>query len=209
MLRINKTYSNNIIKPKDREDLIVNIIWKRLDNNPEEIDLDDVDVSHLSDLSDLFNGTQYATCSNIKIIKCNTWDTSKCTNMSFMFNDCENLRIIEGIEHWDVGNVTTMEMMFRRCTHLNRLYIDKWDVSNVNDMEKMFYGCKNIRVIKGINDWDVKNLKHAKLMFGRCERLQYSNPRGKETINTSNWNNLSKYEIDMSGMFDGCIYLNQ
>ena len=65
-----------------------------------------------------------------------TWDTSKLTNMKFVFLYKKDINI--DIQNWQVDKVTTMEGMFAFTNSFNS-NISNWDVSKVTDMFGMFY----------------------------------------------------------------------
>ena len=66
-------------------------------------------------------------------------DTSKITNMSNLFMNCE---YDIDVSNWDVSNVTNMSAMFYYCKNLD-CDLSNWDVSNVTNTSGMFYFCKN------------------------------------------------------------------
>ena len=80
----------------------------------------------------------------------NCIDTSKITDMSRLFDKCENNNF--DISCWDVSKVKDMKYMFRICKKLN-CDLSNWDVSNVKNMYNMFYGCNSL---KNIPSWYTK-----------------------------------------------------
>ena len=107
------------------------IIKQRIKDEGNEVDLNDIDVSKITDMSDLFVGTDFnGDISN--------WNTSNVTDMSFMFYDCESFK--QDISDWDVSNVTNMNYMFYKCTNFNT-DISDWDVSNVKFLYDIFLYC--------------------------------------------------------------------
>ena len=67
-----------------------------------------------------------------------TWDTSKVTNMEFMFLDATSFN--QPLNNWNVSNVTNMWYMFLNATSFNQP-LNKWNVSNdVTYMRRMFDG---------------------------------------------------------------------
>ena len=107
------------------------IIVKRIKDERKEVDLNDIDVSKITDMSRLFEDTDF----NGDISK---WDVSNVTNMEYMFYWCENFN--QDISSWDVSNVTNMSWMFGRCKSFNQ-DISSWDVSKVKDNKFVFYNC--------------------------------------------------------------------
>lgn len=87
-------------------------------------------------------------------------DTSKITDMTFLFN-AQKLQGFNGdISQWDVSNVKSMECMF-----MNSYFngdISKWDTSKVETMESMFM---NSYFNGDISEWDVSNVEYMESMF--------------------------------------------
>ena len=107
------------------------------------------DVSNVKYMSSMF-----ASCRYLKTLDLSNWadKVSKVTDMVAMFENCETLTEIKGIENWDVSNVKYMSFMFDACKLLKTLDLSNWadTVRNVTDMCGMFYGCEELTEIKGI-----------------------------------------------------------
>ena len=116
--------------PKTKKEL-KDIILKRIKDEGTDVDLNNIDVSKITDMSSLFNGTDF----NGDISK---WDVSNVTNMRSMFYKCEKFN--SDISNWNVSNVTDMTSMFNGCKSFNQ-DISKWDVSKVKEDYFMFSNC--------------------------------------------------------------------
>ena len=114
----------NVAVPKDKEEL-QKIIDIYSDNYPG-YSLNWLDVSNITDMSELFRNTFY-------IGDISLWDVSNVTNMSGMFKDSQ---FNKDISNWDVSKVTTMSEMFYNSVFDQNLIL--WDVSNVKSMFLMF-----------------------------------------------------------------------
>ena len=88
----------------------------------------------------------------IRLYKTNTdqeWirnaDTSKLTNLSFMFkfNECEEIIL----PNWNVENVTSVTYMFNGCNNLKKLDISNWKLKNT------------ISLTWGLNNYGLHTLK--------------------------------------------------
>ena len=129
--------------PKTKDEL-KDIINQKIESEGNECNLNDIDTSNITDMSNLFKYSDF----NGDISK---WDVSNVTNMESMF-DSSNFN--GDISKWDVSNVTNMIGMFYE-TVFNK-DIANWDVSNVEDMRYMFAWSK----FNGdISNWDVSNIK--------------------------------------------------
>ena len=85
----------------------------------------------------------------------NDIDTSKITDMSYLFFCCDYVKDIDKIDisFWDTSRVTSMEFMFSCCYKFNS-DISRWDVSNVQNMQSMFYNCENFE--QDLSKWNIK-----------------------------------------------------
>ena len=104
------------------------IIEKRIKDESKEVDLNDIDVSNITDMSNLFSGLDF----NGDVSE---WDVSNVTDMKVMFYKCKSFN--QNISNWNVSNVTNMALMFCNCQSFNQ-DISNWDVSNVKYSIDMF-----------------------------------------------------------------------
>src|SRR5574343_1757668 len=87
--------------PKDRDEL-KQIIEERIKQEGPECDLNDIDVSNITNMYGIFKESKF----DGDISK---WDVSKVTDMSFMFYDS---KFNGDISKWNVSNVTNTSYMF-------------------------------------------------------------------------------------------------
>ena len=131
-LIIKKSKSNNSYKyfPETKKEL-KDIILQRINAEGNEVDLNDIDVSNIIDMSSLFEGTDFnGDISN--------WNVSNVIDMRSMFYNCESFN--QDISTWHVSKVTDMGYMFQNCKSFNQ-DISNWDVSKVDFKSNMFYNC--------------------------------------------------------------------
>ena len=106
--------------PKIKDELR-DILIERLPDDPNA-DLNDIDVSAITDMSYLFAGLDP---HNIKIDR---WDVSNVINMTSMFNGRKNFNA--DISGWDVKNVTYMNYMFDGCKKFDQ-DLSSWQLPNI------------------------------------------------------------------------------
>ena len=131
------------------------------------------------------------------------WEASNINNMSYMFYNCKKLTFLpKFIYDCNTSKVTDMSNMFNGCESLNGIdEISDWDTSNVESMCKMFYGCKSLEKLENILKWDTKNVTDMSYMFYNCSKLKSIDIDNKE-INKIKWNTENVNNI--SYMFYGC-----
>ena len=140
-LLINKNFKDNRITVTSLKEL-KNIIKERyVDPNTKKpnnhIDLSDIDVSELNDLSTAFLWYRFKT------IDISGWDTSNVKDMTMMFYGCFDLTDIIGIENMNIDNVECMNYMFSDCKKLDITdKIKDWKVNPKNvRVSGMFREC--------------------------------------------------------------------
>ena len=114
--------------PKTKEEL-KDIIKQRIESEGNECDLNDIDTSNITDMSDLFIASRFnGDLSN--------WDVSNVTDMESMFA----LSTFNGdISKWDVSNVIDLKYMFMNSKFNGD--VSNWNVSNVKFKLDIFYKC--------------------------------------------------------------------
>ena len=162
----------NKIKVETREQLET-IILERYNKNKSFIDLTDIDISELDDLSGVF-----ARLNKVEVIDIYGWDTSNVTFMDDMFRKCAKLKNIIGIENLDVSKLEDASCMFYGCENLIELDLTNWNPISLENMSYMFYNCSNLKIIKNIENWQLPNIKDVSYMFYYCAKLD---------VDLSNW----------------------
>ena len=126
------------IKVTTKEELR-SVIKQELQVQGPDADLNHIDISKITDLSNLF---QDLSIGNIKIDK---WNTSNVKRMVMVFQGCKNFNA--DISQWDVSNVTDMFSMFGVCYKFNS-DLSKWNVDNVENCRYAFCLSKNMNMKK-------------------------------------------------------------
>ena len=92
----------------------------------------------------------------------NDIDTSKITDMSYLFfADKRDLRNLD-ISKWDTSNVTDMRSMFYECPNFN-CDLSDWNVSKVKDIRCMFFNCHKFN--SDLSRWNTSKVEYMIFAF--------------------------------------------
>ncbi len=177
------------------------------------VDLSGLDISTYTEFGNMFRNRKNLTT----IVGMDNWDTSKITDMSFMFNGTKFSHVeqlknwnlanvtdttgmfhgtpipsVEPLKNWNVSKLVKMGSMFSYCANVTDWSsISGWNVSSVKDMNNLFAGTK-LADDSAFQNWDVSNVTNMYRMFANTS-LQF--------VDLANWD-VSKV-INMGGMFNG------
>ena len=98
------------------------------------------------------------------------FDTSNVTDMSFMFDACNNLSYLN-LSNFDTGNVRDMSFMFHSCINLEHLNLSNFNTNKVTDRSFMFHACMNLKTLD-ISSFYIDNTKILDNMFWNCINLK-------------------------------------
>ncbi|TLD88505.1 BspA family leucine-rich repeat surface protein [Helicobacter sp. MIT 03-1614] len=203
---LEKLKSGDKYKPNKRDELKALI-------KDESINLKDIDISLITDMSFVFSDSERKDFSGIE-----DWDMSKVTNTNYMFYNAKNFN--HPLNKWDMSNVSSMKGMFYEAQSFNQP-LDKWDTRNVTNMSEMFYYTRSFN--QPLESWNVSNVRNMSGMFYRAE--SFNQPLDKwDTSNVTNMSDmfhkalsfnkpLENWNVsnvrNMSGMFYGAQSFNQ
>ena len=148
-------------QPKTKDEL-KQIIDSRISKEGPNCDLNDIDVSQITNMSDLFYNSEF----NGDISK---WDVSNVKEMWCMFSGSE---FNGDISNWDVSNVENMRCMFYNAEFNQD--ISKWDTSNVKNMSYTFFHAK---FNQDISKWKINKDCTTNSMFCECSIKEEYKPK--------------------------------
>ncbi|QIL50862.1 BspA family leucine-rich repeat surface protein [Weissella coleopterorum] len=160
--------------------------WEKYSKSINKV-IFDGKVSAASDISYLFYSFENVTSiDNLTYL-----DTSKVTNMRYMFHAMTNLQSLD-LSNFNTLNVTDMFGMFDYCTNLTYLDLSSFNTSNVKNMSSMFSQTKKLTQLD-ISTFNTSNVTNMNAMFSETKSLP------KLDLSSFNTGNVS----DMSNMFRG------
>ena len=147
-IKLNEINNNIILFNSDRNylmDVYVNdnnINLKKYNNNWiieynfEKEGIYNFEIIFYDEIIELANF--FEDCTNIISLDLSELDTSNVTSMEKMFNGCNKLKEIKGLEKFNTNKVKYMNFMFSQCNNLENLNLSNFDTSNVLNMSQMF-----------------------------------------------------------------------
>lgn len=124
-------------------------------------------------------------------------DLNNVTDMSRMFEDCDNLTYID-LSTLDLSKIKNMSYMFNNCGNLETVLFGETNALSVADMSYMFKGCRNLKVadFSGVSIGSIKNMAY---MFYNCFNI--------ESLNFGKFNTALLQNLDYT--FNNCSSLRR
>ena len=167
---------------------------KQLINYAFNHNIYDLNFIDTSKITDMSN--LFINCEYV--IDVSNWDVSNVTNMLAMFYCCYDFNC--DLSKWNVSSVTNMHSLFRRCNKFTGKGIENWNVSNVTTMSGMFNKCNNFNC--DLSKWNVSNVENTSYMFNKCYKFEGKGLENWDISNLKRWKNMfnecTKLTCDLS-----------
>lgn len=150
-------------------------------------------------------GAMFGHCSSLKSIPSGL-DTSKVTNMNYMFYACSSLTESPDIP---MDSCVSAAYMYADCVSLRvgrvSPKINSYGASQpVTNLQSAFSGCTSLETVKDLS-YDINKLKSTALMFNGCTKLK-SMPYFNNNTSAYGGSN-SPVLSTIRGMFQNCSSL--
>ena len=149
----------------------------------------------------------FSNCRSLKRIHFNVYstDTSKVTDMSEMFLECNNLEYVNLSALTSTANVTNMRYMFSGCFKLEDLDLSRFNTAKVTNMYHMFGDCSNLTELD-LSSFNTANVTNMSYMFYNCRNLEkiYTSS-GFKTDKVKVSNDMFRYCYNIEG-WQGTTY---
>ena len=133
----------------------------------------------------------FDNCQNLSSLNLSKFNTENVTNMSYMFDNCQNLSSLD-LSKFNTAKVTNMCAMFTHCQNLSSLDLSKFNTANVTDMSWMFSDCQLSSL--DLSNFNTEKVREMYNMFSFCQKLS--------SLNLTNFN--TEKVTNMDYMFNGC-----
>ena len=135
------------------------------------LDVSSFDTSNVESMYGMFLTTlDYGVMSLQTIVGIEKFDTSKVTDMTYMFQYCSNLTNLD-LSKWNVSRVSNMQGIFINNSSLVSIDMSGWDTSSVNNMRSMFNGCSGLTSLD-LSSFNTSSVNDMRYMFSSCTSLR-------------------------------------
>ena len=141
-----------------------------------------------SNVTNMDNMYYQNTSKNIDVSGLNT---SKVTNMSYMFHQCSNLTSLD-LSNFSTNNVTNMSSMFYACKSLTSIDLSNFDTSKVTNMSRMFSNCSNLTSLD-LSNFNTSKVTDMQQMFVSCSKLTNLDIRNFDFSKVTSYSNMFTY----------------
>ena len=172
----------------------------------EELDLSHWNITKVTNLSSVFTACQSlvrlnltgwttGTVTTVYSLFSGCWSlqkidiswlhlTSSCTDMCYMFSNCQSVKELNIPSDWNISGLSNSNncahSVFNNCYSLEHITgISGWRHQMTNSITNMFTNCYNLRELD-INNWTVNTATSMASMFAGCYSLT--------SLNLSSWN---------------------
>ena len=144
------------------------------------------------------------------------------TTGNHLFENLDNLKVIENIENLHTENIKVFDCMFYNCKNLNNLDVSRFDTREGTSFQRTFENCEKLTKLE-IEGFDMQKVSKMNWTFQGCKALRFLDVSGFDTPNIDQMTNLflnctSLKNLDiscfdttnvtsMSGVFSGCSSL--
>ena len=151
----------------------------------------------------------FNNCLTISQIDASMIDTSSCDDLSHMFDGCKFLKNLD-ITHFRTTSVESFASMFANCESLEAINLSNFITSSASDFSGMFRNCKSFTTLD-VSNFNLRNARNMSWMFENCENLLLLDTSNLSPTNVQNlegtFAGLSRIErLDLSNFnTENCI----
>ena len=115
-------------------------------------------------------GYMFYECSSLTGLDLGSFNTSQVTDMSSMLSGCKSLTSLD-LSSFNTSKLTDMRYMFSGCSSLTSLNLRSFNTSKVTDMSRMFSGCSSLASLD-LSSFNTSKVVIMQEMFYGCLKLQ-------------------------------------
>ena len=148
----------------------------------------EIDLSNFDTSKVTDMGYMFDGMTNLTPLNLSNFDTSKVTDMRYMFYGMRSLTTID-LSNFDTSKVTNMNNMFSIMSNLTTLNLSNFNTSNVTDMNSMFADMRSLTTLN-LSNFDTSNVTNMYCMFYDMSNLTTLNLSNFDTSKVTNMSNM-------------------
>ena len=130
----------------------------------------------------------FSGMSNLTTLNLSNFNTSRVTDMKYMFSYMSNLTSLN-LSNFNTSRVTDMDTMFSNTSNLTSLNLSSFDTSRVTNMQRMFYDMSNLTSLN-LSNFDTSKVVYMYGMFYGMSNLTSLNLSNFDTSNVTDMNDM-------------------
>ena len=155
---------------------------------PKLKDFLEIDLSNF-DTSKVTNmGYMFGGMRSLTTLDLSNFDTSKVTDMGYMFYYMDSLTTLN-LSNFNTSKVTNMSYMFGSMSDLTALNLSNFDTSQVTNMHFMFAGMSNLTTLN-FSNFDTSQVTDMGYMFGGMRSLTTLDLSNFDTSKVTSMNSM-------------------
>lgn len=137
-----------------------------LDWSVEEIDLSELNIEHVKNIDNMFNGM-----TRLEKLVLNPTIFKNTVHMNNTFKACKSITDLD-FSSYDLSNILKADNCFEWCSKLETIKFRKDAFQKMISQTDMFEQCSKLKNIN-INELNLSNLKYMSGMFSMCRQLEH------------------------------------
>ena len=146
----------------------------------------------------------FSYCSSLTNLDLSSFNTSNVTNMDGMFDDCSSLTNLD-LSSFNTSKVTNMSYMFSYCSSLTSLDLSNFNTSNVTAMYSVFTNCTSLTNLD-LSSFNTSKVTNMNGMFYNCQSLTKLDLSNLNTSSLTSVYGMVSYDggVRYAGIFEEC-----
>ena len=140
----------------------------------------------------------FANMHNITTLNLSNFNTSNVTNMGFMFFSMYSLTSLD-LSSFDTFNVANMSYMFYGMYGLTSLNLSSFNTSHATDMSYMFIGISNLTSLN-LSSFNTSHVTNMSFMFSGMTNLISLDLSSFDTSNVTSMSNMFSYMTNLTSL---------
>jgi len=140
--------------------------------------------------------SMFRNMNKLETLNVSNWllNTSGSVNLGGLFASCTKLNTITGINTWNTSKVTSTTRMFQNCTSLGTIDMSNLNFTSLTDATYMFYNMSMLTSSINVSGWTLNTTSNINMM-GMFQSSGNLNVTGLNTWDVTKVNNFTNFMI--------------